>query len=778
MKNLLIFLLAAVPLFCWAQTDKDSVWREVKLPEVTVKMKPIDQSGDTIKYNVSSFIDKNDHYLEDVLKKLPGVEVAENGTISYKGNSINHFNIEGQDLLGNRYNQATRNLPVEAVAQVQIMENDQPIRVLKNRIPSERATLNIKLKRQYKLRPFGEAQGGIGHFANTLWNNHITAINIGHKNQMLVTAKMNDTGENISDNTLDHIDIADLDNYIPLPDNIITTASATYLPIMQKRYLKNKSYSIGINHLNRIGHYGSFRTNILYYGTSDELSDSTSNLYGGSPALLLNESNRRKTHEHTLMPQFRYELNAPKIYLTDELAASLSYTDNSNRLNSNENLLHEQVARHTSYAQNKLQMTLNAGKRIYTINSLTRSLRRSEVMGVEDSTSTYNSCERVVFQRLFSRNSLSTTLPLLGNNIELKYGMEYKADRIKVGSGDFKQSHYFLNSVGANYTIRYRRGFVAFDLPINAFSSSISWSKADKNDTKIYISPSIRWRHAFSPFWSLAVNGSLNTDLDNSIIYSDSILTDYRTRVNPTDRFGWRRSSSLIFSVSYADFITMFTWNLMASASWRKSNYHNEYSYKELYTVVTPIWTDTHSRMLLVRTSADKTFPNIGFSTKGAVNYTRNILPVTQNNVQRTVKSNIISPSMKLRWNKLSWLQLSNEATFNLSWQDKYQNNTAYSLRSWFNEFNLYLYPSRRISFNTGCEYSSIETEKGKYNRNTFVDAGITYVLTKRIEVGAKLTNAFNRKQYIEASYTGLNHQYYSMPLRGRETIVYLKCNL
>ena len=79
---------------------------------------------------------------------------------------------------------------------------------------------------------------------------------------------------------------------------------------------------------------------------------------------------------------------------------------------------------------------------------------------------------------------------------------------------------------------------------------------------------------------------------------------------------------------------------------------------------------------------------------------------------------------------------------------------------------------------NMGCEYSSIETEKGKYNRNTFVDAGITYVLTKRIEVGAKLTNAFNRKQYIEASYTGLNHQYYSMPLRGRETIVYLKCNL
>ena len=79
---------------------------------------------------------------------------------------------------------------------------------------------------------------------------------------------------------------------------------------------------------------------------------------------------------------------------------------------------------------------------------------------------------------------------------------------------------------------------------------------------------------------------------------------------------------------------------------------------------------------------------------------------------------------------------------------------------------------------NMGCEYSSIETEKGKYNRNTFVDAGITYVLTKRIEVGAKLTNAFNRKQYIEASYIGLNYQYYSVPLRGREILFCVKFNL
>lgn len=101
---------------------------------------------------------------------MPGIEVTQNGQILYKGETINQFNIEGQNLLGNRYSQATRNLPVEAVSQVQVMENDQPIKALKSTAPSDRATLNIKLKSGYKTRPFGEVQGGAGGFSAPLLN--------------------------------------------------------------------------------------------------------------------------------------------------------------------------------------------------------------------------------------------------------------------------------------------------------------------------------------------------------------------------------------------------------------------------------------------------------------------------------------------------------------------------------------------------------------------------------------------------------------------------------
>ncbi len=303
----------------------------IMLKEVTVKARPIDIHKDTINYNVAAFQGKEDRYIEDVLKKLPGVEVSADGSIRYKGEPINKVDIEGQDLLGNQYNQATRNIPADAVATVQVMEDDQPIRALKDRVPSNRATLNLKLKQGYKLRPFGEVKGGLGGFGGVLWNNALTLINVGRKNQMLLTAKMNNNGENLSGDTKEHIDYADNENYEPLPGEMIQTDGMAQPPINEKRYLKNKSYSVGLNHVHRIGRYGSLRTNITYYGTSDHNEDSTYNYYGGEQTLSLSETNRRKLSSQTLMPHFRYEHNAPKVYLVDELSGSLSFFKSTSR---------------------------------------------------------------------------------------------------------------------------------------------------------------------------------------------------------------------------------------------------------------------------------------------------------------------------------------------------------------------------------------------------------------------------------------------------------------
>ena len=717
----------------------------IMLKELTVKARPIERRRDTLNYNVAAFQGKEDRYIEDVLKKLPGIEVAANGAISYQGKPINKFNIEGQDLLGNQYNQATRNLPADAVATVQVIENDQPVRALKDRVPSDKATLNIKLKQDYRLRPFGEAVGGMGGTDKLLWNNRLTLIGVGRKNQAFVTARMNNNGEDLSADTEEHIDYTDIYSYAPLPPQMVQDGSAAEPPVSRRRYLRNKSYTAGLNLMRRAGRYGSLRMNITYYGTSDRSEDSTYNFYGGDGTLSLYEANRRKARRHTFMPRLRYELNAPKVYLEDELTGSLTFqeqltgnelaskqgtadgqTDGTSRLSARETdssagllvpcLLNERTVRHPGYVQNKLRMTVNAGPHSYSVNSLLRYFRRSETLGVSSSdadgegvataldapsavtsSSPYALSQRLELERLMTRNSVGTRFYIGRNSLELQYAFELRSDNVAVDGGKGCHTMYMKHSLRPEYVLRYRRGHVTLDVPVSLFTSRMAWSGAG-GVTKAYLSPSVSWRHEFSPFWRMNVSGGLGQDEDADVMTPAEYYSTYRTRVLTADRIGWTRSARASVSFSYANVVTMFVWNFMAMASWSTRDHYNEYTYGGQFTEVRPVWSDVHTRMLFVMMSADKTFTRAGLSLKSTLNYNRTTLPVAQNGVKTAITGNVLAAAMTLRWDKLRWLAVSLRPTFNVTWQDPSLWSTGHNtLKSLYNVADVHLFPLQRL---------------------------------------------------------------------------------
>lgn len=130
-----------------------------QIKEVSISAPKIQLRGDTISYNLSAFKGKNDVTLEDALKKLPGVEVAESGEISYMGKDISKFYVEDLDLLGGRYSVATTNITADMVATVEVMENYQPIKMLQGKSISDDVAMNIRLKEKAKLKPSGNIEG-------------------------------------------------------------------------------------------------------------------------------------------------------------------------------------------------------------------------------------------------------------------------------------------------------------------------------------------------------------------------------------------------------------------------------------------------------------------------------------------------------------------------------------------------------------------------------------------------------------------------------------------
>ena len=81
-------------------------------------------NGDTTSFNVSAYKDGTERKIQDIIKKLPGVQLNEKtGEIKYKGNSIETVTLDGDDLFGYDYTIGTKNINVDMVDKVQAIEN-------------------------------------------------------------------------------------------------------------------------------------------------------------------------------------------------------------------------------------------------------------------------------------------------------------------------------------------------------------------------------------------------------------------------------------------------------------------------------------------------------------------------------------------------------------------------------------------------------------------------------------------------------------------------------
>ncbi|HMC02473.1 MAG TPA: TonB-dependent receptor [Flavobacteriaceae bacterium] len=124
---------------------------------------PVTIKGDTIVYNVDSFKDETDKKLEDVLKKLPGVAINDDGEIEVEGKVVDKVMVEGKDFFDGDTKLATKNIPADALDKVQVLKNYDEVSQLQNvRSNEDNIAINIKLKEGKKNFWFGEITAGLG----------------------------------------------------------------------------------------------------------------------------------------------------------------------------------------------------------------------------------------------------------------------------------------------------------------------------------------------------------------------------------------------------------------------------------------------------------------------------------------------------------------------------------------------------------------------------------------------------------------------------------------
>jgi len=138
---------------------------ETTLDEVEIKGErtPIFFKKDTVEYNAEAFKTQPNATVEDLLKKLPGVEVEDDGTIKAQGEEVQKVMVDGKEFFGNDPQMATKNLPADVVDRVQVFDKQSEMAEFTGIDDGEREkTINLELKENSKLGVFGRVAAGFG----------------------------------------------------------------------------------------------------------------------------------------------------------------------------------------------------------------------------------------------------------------------------------------------------------------------------------------------------------------------------------------------------------------------------------------------------------------------------------------------------------------------------------------------------------------------------------------------------------------------------------------
>src|ERR1043165_9643397 len=147
--------LGTIPLVTVSKT-LDEVLVIAERPPVIIKK-------DTIEFNASAFKTLPNALVEDLLKKLPGVQVDRDGNITVNGKPVNRILVDGKTFFGDDPKMATRNLPANVIDKIQVTDDKEELmRNGDDNLNNVGKVINITLKKGVKKGWFGKLYAGKG----------------------------------------------------------------------------------------------------------------------------------------------------------------------------------------------------------------------------------------------------------------------------------------------------------------------------------------------------------------------------------------------------------------------------------------------------------------------------------------------------------------------------------------------------------------------------------------------------------------------------------------
>lgn len=743
--------------------------KATQLNDVIVEAPDIYAKGDTLVFNVARYANAKDNAIIDVIKRLPGIKVEEDGTIKYQGKPINKFYLDGNDFIGGQYSLATNNISHEDVKSVEVMEHHQPVKALEGIEFPEEAGINLKLKEDARSRWVGVAKGAVG-VQPLLFDGSLFTMRMAPRVQNMLTVKADNTGWNPADEIQDHdLDLMFSSDYTPSLWPEYISADMTDAPLSERRTRDNLSWLADAITSWKTGDT-SMRLRLDYTGDRLDYGSGvvTDYLTPQIPTFAQHDSQRTRCHD--VSAQLYSETNKRDYYFKDKLTLSGQWEKSNSAITGTYNLS-QRVDWKGFSAGNDLKLVRRNEKRLFTLNSRNTFGHRPDrllVGGGEDAT-----------QRVATTDIRSTTETDFGKltrfwKYYLTAGVDIDWHRMNStlsGMREWDNSgvhNAFLSSLYASPKIDFERD--GWRLSLEAPIKWLHYSVSGHHDY-INVSPTFNARRQLTAKSELS--GALAYRLGSPQPYLNidvPVLSDYRN----------------LFIAKNPD---KYTHDVSAALSWRYRNpmkalfvnLSTAYSYRRSAIMSSQLFIDD----FIISTYADRLSHNDTWSLKGGLSkglgHSRMVVGVDADASLASASSmcdDAVVPYKQVsvgvrpyfRGSLLRWLSMNYEAEYGFSRLNVDGDvDRHHTLRQ---KLFVTVIPSDIVQLTAGAEHYLTAFSGGRTASLVLLDASAVWRVSSRVRLSLTADNLLNRRSYEYVSYGTLSTSRHTFRIRPRALLL------
>lgn len=571
-------------------TSKETVIKEV----IIETKRPITVKGDSIIFNAASFKQGNELVVEDLLKKIPGLNIDANGTIKVGNQEVEKVMVDGDDIFEKGYKLLTKNMPVDPIDKVELYQNYSNNKHLKGIENSNKVALNLTLKEDAKRVWFGNFSTGYGLFSENRYAVKANLMNFGKKNKYYFLTSMNNIGEDATGD-INHLirpyrydepaSIGDNQNAIKLLELSFVTPNLrdtrvrfnnTEMLSLNSIYTlskKMKLKTLGFLNSDELNYYRnhfqtfSFGTNT--FSNTEIFTGKKMQITGFGKLDFTYDISKNKTLEFTSKFNVANEKSRSDLWFNNELL--------NERLRANNQLIDQKIVFTNKFKETKVWLL--SGRYVsektpqnYSVNQFIFndlfsdaatdikqfSKNKMQFAGIEahwlDKRKNGDLLE-IKIGNQFRSDVLQSQFQLLQDETSIAFPSKYQ-NQLTYSTNDF----YVL----AKYLFKYKNLKLLTQAEAHQLNNTLESINLKWNKNPIYILPKIglTWKinklNSLVSYYDYSVTNTSITD-----VFSGYILTNFRSFSKGLEQFNQLHASNVVLNHTYGSFSDKYFSNTM-----------------------------------------------------------------------------------------------------------------------------------------------------------------------------------------------------------------------